>query len=165
MCDVLKLHEYHTCGKCMPWILMDMHFLFLWFSLIGYQQCVNSLNPGQNGHHFSADISRCIFLNKRFIFFIVSLTFGLNGPNDNSPTLVSMMAWRRIGDKPLSEPMPPLSLTQKCGTRGRWINSKVQVNMVSSQEWYTASQSANWHQNPKIGNTMCSCYKNSQIFL
>ena len=28
------------------------------------------------------------------------------------------MAWRRIGDKPLSEPMPTDSLAHICGTRG-----------------------------------------------
>ena len=27
------------------------------------------------------------------------------GPIDNKPALVQIMAWRRIGDKPLSEPM------------------------------------------------------------
>ena len=27
------------------------------------------------------------------------------GPIDNDPALVQIMAWRRIGDKPLSEPM------------------------------------------------------------
>ena len=35
------------------------------------------------------------------------------------------MAWRRIGDKPLSEPMLPDSLTHVCGIRGRglrWVN-------------------------------------------
>ena len=28
-----------------------------------------------------------------------------NGPIYNNPALVQIMAWRRIGDKPLSEPM------------------------------------------------------------
>ena len=32
------------------------------------------------------------------------------------------MAWRRIGDKPLSEPMLLDPLTHICGTRGRWVN-------------------------------------------
>ena len=34
-----------------------------------------------------------------------SLTFVLRGPIDNNPASVEIMAWRRIGDKPLSEPM------------------------------------------------------------
>ena len=35
----------------------------------------------------------------------ISLKFVPRSPIDNKPTLVQVMAWRRIGDKPLSEPM------------------------------------------------------------
>ena len=35
----------------------------------------------------------------------ISLKFVPKGPLDNNPALVHVMAWRRIGDKPLSEPM------------------------------------------------------------
>ena len=33
-----------------------------------------------------------------------SVKFVLKGPIDNNPALVYIMAWRRIGEKPLSEP-------------------------------------------------------------
>ena len=33
------------------------------------------------------------------------MKFVPKGPVDNNPALVKIMAWRRIGDKPLSEPM------------------------------------------------------------
>ena len=52
------------------------------------------------------DIFKCIFLNEKFYVLIkISLKFVPNGPIDNNPALVQVMAWRRIGDKPLSEPM------------------------------------------------------------
>ena len=52
------------------------------------------------------DIFKCIFLNKSvFIFIKISLKFVPRGPIDKIPTLVQIMAWRRTGDKPLSEPM------------------------------------------------------------
>ena len=35
----------------------------------------------------------------------LSLKFIPNGPIDNIPELVQIMAWRRTGDKPLSEPL------------------------------------------------------------
>ena len=71
--------------------------------LIGY---VNSSPSGQNGCNFANDIFRCIFLNEKFCVLIkVSRKFILNGPIDNNPTLVQIMAWRQIGDKPLFEPM------------------------------------------------------------
>ena len=39
------------------------------------------------------------------ILIKISLKLVFHGPIDNNPALVQIMAWRRIGDKPLSEPM------------------------------------------------------------
>ena len=57
---------------------------------------VNSSPPGQNGRHFADDI---------FKYIKISLKFIPNGPISNIPALVQIMAWRRPGDKPLSESM------------------------------------------------------------
>ena len=52
------------------------------------------------------DIFKCIFLNEKICILIkISLKFVPNGPIDNNPELVQIMAWCRKGDKPLSEPM------------------------------------------------------------
>ena len=52
------------------------------------------------------DIFKCIFLNENDIIPIqISLKFVPRSPIDNKPALVQVMAWRRIGDKPLPEPM------------------------------------------------------------
>ena len=52
------------------------------------------------------DILKCIFLNEKFCIFIkISLKYVPKGPMDNNPALVQIMVWRRIGDRPLSEPM------------------------------------------------------------
>ena len=54
----------------------------------------------------SDDIFKCIFLNENDRIPIkISLKFVPRSPIDNKPVLVQVMAWRRIGDKPLSEPM------------------------------------------------------------
>ena len=43
-----------------------------------------------------------------FVFFIrISSKFVAKSPVDNKPTLVQVTAWRRIGDKPLPEPVLP----------------------------------------------------------
>ena len=69
-------------------------------------QCINTLRPRQNGRHFPDDNFRCIFVNENFYILIkLSLKFVPNGPINNIPALVLIMAWRRKGDKPLSEPM------------------------------------------------------------
>ena len=62
--------------------------------------------PGQKGRHFAEDIFRCIFVHEKFYILIkISLKFVPKGPIDNNPPLVQLMAWHRIGNKPLSEPM------------------------------------------------------------
>ena len=52
------------------------------------------------------DIFKCIFLNENDRIPIqISLKFVSRSPIDIKPALVQIMAWRRIGDKPLSEPI------------------------------------------------------------
>ena len=62
----------------------------------------NSSPPGQNGHYFTGDSFMCIFVNEKFCIWI-SLKFVPKGPIDNNRAMI--IAWHRIGDKPLSEPM------------------------------------------------------------
>ena len=67
----------------------------------------NSSAPVQNDHHFTDDTFKCIFVNEKFCISIKnSLKFVAKGPIDNNPAMVQIMAWRRIGDNPLSQPMP-----------------------------------------------------------
>ena len=42
-------------------------------------------------------------------------------PISNIPALAQIMAWRRPGDKPLSEPMTVSLLTHICVTRPQWV--------------------------------------------
>ena len=52
----------------------------------------------------------------------ISLKFVPEGSISNIPVLVQIMAWRRPGDKPLSEPMMFSLLTHICVTRPQWVN-------------------------------------------
>ena len=93
-------------------------------------QCLNTLRPRQNGRHFSDDIFKCIFLNENvWIPIEISLKFVPKGPINNIPALVQIMAWRRSGDKPLSEPMMISLPTHTCVIRPQWVN-KVQWQAV-----------------------------------
>ena len=66
----------------------------------------NTLKPRQNGRHFADDIFKRIFLNENVCIPIkISLKFVPKGPVNNIPALVQIMAWRRLGGKPLSETM------------------------------------------------------------
>ena len=82
---------------------------------------INTLRARQNGHHFPDDIFKWIFLNGSvWISINISLKFVPMGPINNIPTLVRVMAWRRPGDKPLSEPMMVRLPTHICVTRPQW---------------------------------------------
>ena len=82
----------------------------------------NTLRPRQNGCLFADDIFKRIFLNENiWISITISLKFVPKGPINNIPALVQIMAWRRPGDKPLSEPMLVGSLTHICVTRPQWV--------------------------------------------
>ena len=82
----------------------------------------NTLRPRQNGRRFADDIFKCIFLNENvWIPIKISLKFVPQGPINNIPALVQIMAWRRPGDKPLSEPMMVRLPTHICVTRPQWV--------------------------------------------
>ena len=85
-------------------------------------QWFNTLRPRQNGLHFADDIFKYIFLNENDRIPIkMSLKFVPKGPINNILPLVQIMAWRRPGDKPLSEPMMVRLPTHICVTRPQWV--------------------------------------------
>ena len=98
---------------------MTWWFLILkpaWFDLVSF---VNSFRPRQ----MADDIFNPIFVNENVWTPIkFSLKFVPKGRINNIPTLVQIMAWRRLGDKPLSEPMMVHLLTHICVTRLQWVN-------------------------------------------
>ena len=53
----------------------------------------------------------------------ISLKFGPRVPINNIPALVQIMACRRPGDKPLSEPMMVSLLKHICVARPQWVNT------------------------------------------
>ena len=84
---------------------------------------LNILRPRQDGRHIADDIFKCIFLfENAWISITISLKFVPKGPINNIPALVQIMAWRRPGDKPFSEPMMVSLLTHICVTRPQWVN-------------------------------------------
>ena len=90
----------------------------------------NTLRPRQDDRHYPDDIFiKCIFLNKNvWISITISPKFVPKGPINNIPPLAQIMAWRRPGDKPLSEPMMVSLLTQICVTRPQWVNISIEIN-------------------------------------
>ena len=88
--------------------------------------CVNTLRPRQNGRHVADDIFKCIFWNENVSIAIkISLNFVPKGPINNIPALVKIMAWRRPGEKPLSEPMVISLPMHICVTRPQWVKAWV----------------------------------------
>ena len=96
---------------------------FSWtYTIVTVLRRVNTLRPRQNGRHFADDMFKCIFVNENvWIPIEISLKFVPKGSITNIPAFVQIMAWRRLGDKPLSEPMMVSSQTHICVTRPQWV--------------------------------------------
>ena len=94
---------------------------------------INTLRPRQNGRYFTDDVFKWIFLNENaWISLKISLKFVPKVRINNIPAMVQIMAWRRPGDKPLSEPMMVSLLTHICVTRPQWVKtSPVSRNVTS----------------------------------
>ena len=104
-----------TVVMCLPEILLSLPRMQI--------NPLNTLKPRQNGRHFADDIFKCIFLNENaWISLEISLKFVPKVQINNIPALVQIMAWRRPGDKPFSEPMVVSLPTHICITRPQWVD-------------------------------------------
>ena len=93
---------------------------------------LNTLRSRQNGRHFPDDIFRWIFLNENvWISLKFSLKFLPRFRINNIPPLVQIMAWRRLGDKPLSGPMMVSLPTHICVTRPQWVKKAWSIRYVT----------------------------------
>ena len=113
------LTKWYCCLICKIILLLNMYpYYVIWTCIFKCKYFIwgrpsrvrtvyiNSSPPGQNDHYFADDIFICIFVKQRWCILIeVSVKLVLNGPIDNNPALVKIRAWRRIGNKSLSEPM------------------------------------------------------------
>ena len=87
-----------------------------------WQRRQKKLRPRQNGRNFPDYIFNSVFLNENVLISIkIPLKFINKGSISNIPALVQIMAWRRPGDNPLSEPMVITLLTHICVTRPQWV--------------------------------------------
>ena len=109
----------------------------LWqsFNASGMFLIVNSLRLRVNRHPFAEYILKCIFLNENeWILPWISLKFVPKVRFNNIPELVQIMAWRRPGDKPLSETMMVSLVMHICVTRPQWVNSLRQIGAYMRQQ-------------------------------
>ena len=106
---------------------------------------LNTLRPRQNGRHFPDDIFKWLFLNVNgWIPIKITLKFVPKGPVNNIPALVEIMAWRRSGDKPLSETMMVILPTHICVTRPRWVK----IIIIVTQSIFWSAITRPWVETP-----------------
>ena len=107
---------------------------------------VNTLRPRQNGRHFADDTFKPIFLKENIRNTIkISLKFVPRVPINNIPALVQIMAWRRSGNKSLSEPMMVSLLTHICVTRPQWVNTVLCWATNFTFSIWTCKPGYQWH--------------------
>ena len=118
----------------------------------------NTLRPRQIGRHF-ADIFKCIFVNENvWILLNISLKFVPRVRIYNTAALVQIMAWRRPGDKPLSEPVMVSLLTHIWVTRPQWVNDKSTLILVIAAITWTNVDKDLWcHMASSGKNELTHC--------
>ena len=125
----------------------------------------NILRPWQNGRHFPDDIFKCIFLNENvWISIKISLNFVPLGPINNIPALVQIMAWRRPGDKPLSEPIMVCLLTHICVTRSQWVKKSYNSVYVLGKIHSYIKEGNAGHENDNVHVCTINVYIYISIF-
>ena len=88
-----------------------------------------TMRPRQNCRNLILQMTyqNLLYCRKIVLFIQILLKIVSKGPIYNKPTLVQMMAWRWVGNKPLSDQWWPGLLMHKCITRPKWVNVKCSV--------------------------------------
>ena len=121
---------------CMYLILAGMKYniqgITSWIATWGHQALtlLNTLRPRKwppfSRRHFKMDFLEWKCTNFDYYFAEV------RGPINNIPKLVQLMAWRRPGDKALSEPMMARLPTHIRVTRPQWVNLLIWIPVIYS---------------------------------
>ena len=108
---------------------MSLNLIYILLSVLWsctHKHTFNTLRPGQNSLHFADDIFKRIFMHENvWTLRKISLNCVPKVPINNILALVQIMAWRRPGNKPLSEPIMVRSLMNLCITRPQWVNDAI----------------------------------------
>ena len=89
----------------------------------------------------------------------ISLTFVPKYPIHNILALVHIIAWCRLGAKPLSEPMMVSLLTHICITQPQWVNCSININFHQCS-FHITFRTKSWHEkafcttSPLCGNPL-----------
>ena len=105
---LLKYTKIYYHVRRMLWLHCNQNAVFRIF--LCPVPCVHpfipTMRPRWNGHHLQATFSNAFPWMKIFVFWFILIQIWLNfGWIDNKPGLVWIMAWCRIGNKPLFELM------------------------------------------------------------
>ena len=84
---------------------------------------------------------------------------------NNIPALVQIMAWRRPGDKPLSEPMMVSLPTHICVTRPQWVkNAFCLISLRCKSHWFFFYECRHWMK-AVIWTAFNACTHDKQVIL
>ena len=135
---------YHSTAHNISWILFIFGTaIYLSMGMVP----INLLRPRRNRRHFADDIFKYIFLNdKVWILIKISLKFVSKCPINNITALDQIMAWRRPGDKPLSEPRMVSLPTHICVTRPQWVNYGVSMFIFYYDHCFNSGQNTILYQ-------------------
>ena len=121
--DLLESRRRWNDGKNYSSILSTLHIAPRWFLTHWGRDEIDAIVQTTFSNAFS--------WMKMYQFSLrISLKFVPKFQINNIPALVQIMAWRRPGDKPLSEPMIVVLLTHICVTRPQWVKLSINTDLL-----------------------------------
>ena len=130
----MSLRQYSILPRIFPIAFYEKK-IFLFKISLNRTEWLTHWGWDKMANIFKTSFSKCIFLNENiWISLKISLEFVPKVRINNIPSLVQIMAWRRSGDKPLSEPMMVSLLSHICVTRHQWVNGCHRVSVQARNQ-------------------------------
>ena len=123
-------------GICMWWPNMCISLIKLWSIWTGVKITLTHWGPDKMAANILTTFSNAFFKENVWISIDISLKCVCEGQINNIPALVQIMAWRRPGDKPLSEPMMIDLLMHICCTLPQRVNWDHSGYGLTHERWH-----------------------------
>ena len=153
---LMQSPEYTGSTKSIPWLLLSWLLMSPEQQQPWYWLCRST----HWGRDKMAAISQTTFWNiyifneNVWIPIKISRTFIPKGPINNIPALVRVMAWRRPGDKPLSEPIMVRLPTHICVTRPQWVDGFIYLAAFLEWKLFLFHIKCNWNRSIRVKMTI-----------
>ena len=123
----------------------------------------NTLVPEHSGWDLADDICKCSFLNRNQYVLWYKLKFIPGRPIDSMSPLIQVMAWHSVGNKPLTEPMFPIPMTQYGVTRPWWVTIGIYIKNYTGHNMHRYIQKSMCSMKFSVANNQFHSFSTADL--